>query len=176
MKNRFLQTTVGTFVALLMLFGYTQFFVLGQESETNDSLEKQTERSQRNIVGAWRTVVTLRSCQTGLPLAPATRGLFTFNEGGTLSEYNSPGPNPAVRSPGHGVWEERRGTRNYSLAFVVNRYDASGGLISTQNVTAALELSESGNSYTTNASFELSDANNNLISTGCATGVGTRFE
>ncbi len=184
MKNTFLKTTVGTFLALLMLFGCTQFFVSGQETETSDSLEEQTERSQRNIVGAWRTVVTPRSCQTGLPVARDSRGLFTFNEGGTLSEYNSPGPNPGVRSPAHGVWERKNGLqqnlfspiKQYSFVFVVNRYDASGGLISTQTVRAALELSASGNSYTTNASFEILDANDNLIATGCATGVGTRIE
>ncbi len=177
MKNKFLKTTVGTFLALLMLFGCTQFFVSGQESETSDSLEKQTERSQRNIVGAWRTAITPLNCQTGLPVAPVGRGLITFNEGGTLSEYNSPGPNPAVRSPSHGVWEQsRRGRHNYSFVFVHNRYDASGAFISSNKVTAALELSASGNSYTANASFEIFDANDNLIGTGCATSVGTRIE
>jgi len=184
MKNKFLKTTVGTFLALLMLFGCTQFFVSGQESETGGSREEQTERSQRNIVGAWRTVVTQRNCQTGLPLAPASRGLITFNEGGTLSEYNSPGPNPSVRSPGHGVWERKNGLqqnlfspiKQYSLVFVINRYDASGALILTLNIRGALELSESGNSYTTNGSVESLDANNNLIATGCATSVGTRIE
>jgi len=72
MKNTFLKTTVGTFLALLMLFGCTQFFVSGQESEPRDSVEKQTERSQRNIVGVWRTAVTRvivkRACRSRLLL------------------------------------------------------------------------------------------------------------
>jgi len=176
MKSKLMQTIGGTFLALLMLFGVTQILVSGQESEKGDLQEEQAKRSGRSLVGAWRTVVTFRNCQTGLPVAPASRGLFTFNEGGTLSEYNSPGPNPAVRSPAHGVWKEQGGRRNYSFVFVVNRYDASGGLINTQNVRGALKLSASGNSYTTNASFESFDANNNLIGTGCATSVGTRIE
>ena len=172
-----MQTIGGTFLALLMLFAGTQIFVSGQESETNNSPEEQSEHARQGIVGAWRTAVTLRNCQTGLPVAPASRGLFTFHEGGTLSEYNSPGPNPAVRSPSHGVWEQsRRGRHNYSFVFVHNRYDASGALISSNKVTAALELSESGNSYTANASFEILDANDNLIGTGCATSLGTRIE
>ena len=177
MKNTFLKTTVGTFLALLMLFGAAQIFVSGQESETSDSLEERTERSQRNIVGAWRTAVTQRNCQTGLPLAPASRGLLTFNEGGTLAEYNSPGPNPALRSPGHGVWEQQMHHRgNFSLVFMINRYDASGVFISSQKIRAALELSADGNGFTTNAAIEIFDANDNLIGTGCATGVGTRIE
>ena len=174
MKNTFLKTTVGTFLALLMLFGCTQFFVSGQESETSDSLEEQTEGSQRNIVGAWRTAVTPRSCQTGLPVAPVGRGLITFHEGGTLSEFNlGPGQN---RSPGHGVWEDRRGRRNFSGVFVINRYDATGVFIGTQKVRAAWELSTSGNGFISNAAVEIFDANDNLIGTGCATGVGTRIE
>ncbi len=193
MKNKFMQTTVGTFLALLMLFGCTQFFVSGQESETGNSPEEQIEGARQSIVGAWRTAVTLRNCQTGLPLAPAStpasRGLLTFNEGGTLSEYNAgPGSTPAMRSPGHGVWERLR-EHEYSLVFIINRYDASGVFIGTQKIRAALELgasvnvftnnaaiSASRNSYTTNASFEIFDASDNLIGRGCATSVGTRIE
>ena len=174
MKNTFLKTTVGTFLALLMLFGCTQFFVSGQESEQGDLQEEQAERSRQGIVGAWRTAVTLRDCQTGLPVSPVGRGLFTFHEGGTLSEFNlGPGQN---RSPGHGVWEQRRGRRNFSGVFVVNRYDATGVFIGTTKVRAAWELSTSGNSYITNAAVEIFDANDNLVGTGCATGVGTRIE
>jgi hypothetical protein len=160
-----------------MLFGFTQISVLGQESKTSNSPEEQTEHSQRNIVGAWRTAVTLRNCQTGLPVSPVGRGLLTFNEGGTLSEYNgSPALPPAMRSPGHGVWEQQRGRRNFSGVFVINRYDATGVFIGTTKVTVAWKLSASGNSFTSNAAVEIFDANDNLIGTGCATSVGTRIE
>ena len=179
-----MQTIVGTFLALAMLFAGAQIFVSGQESEKGASLEEQGERSRDGIVGAWRTVVTPRNCQTGLPVAPASRGLLTFNEGGTLAEYNSPGQNPALRSPGHGVWQRKDDLRTdsndlsqqYSFVFVINRYDASGVFISSQKVTAALKLSANGNGFTTNAAVEIFDANDNLIGTGCATGVGTRIE
>ncbi len=176
MKSKFMQTIGGTFLALAMLFGVTQIFVSGQESEKGASSAEQTEHIRQGIVGAWRTAVTQRNCQTGLPLAPALRGLLTFNEGGTLAEYNSPGQNPALRSPGHGVWEQQRGRRDYSFVFVINRYDASGVFISSQKVTATLKLSALGNGFTTNAAVEIFDANDNLIGTGCATGVGTRIE
>jgi hypothetical protein len=79
MKNKFLKTTVGTFLALLMLFGCTQFFVSGQESETGNSPEEQIEGARPSIVGAWRTAVTLRSCQTGLPVVPTFRGRSLYN-------------------------------------------------------------------------------------------------
>ncbi|HXH70956.1 MAG TPA: hypothetical protein VNI60_11560 [Pyrinomonadaceae bacterium] len=183
MKSKFMQMIGRTFLALLMLFGFTQISVSGQERETGNSPEEQIEHARPSIKGAWRTAVTQHNCQTGLPLAPASRGLLTFNEGGTLAEYNSPGQNPALRSPGHGVWEQHRskrnfsfGGRNYSFVFMINRYDASGVFISSQKVRAALRLSASGNSFTTNAAVEIFDANDNLIGTGCATAVGTRIE
>ncbi|MBA2606533.1 MAG: hypothetical protein H0U96_06665 [Acidobacteria bacterium] len=160
----------------------------GQESETGNSPEEQIEGARQSIVGAWRTAVTQRNCQTDLPLAPASRGLLTFNEGGTLSEYNAgPALSPAMRSPGHGVWLRLR-EREYSFVFIINRYDASGVFIGTTKIRAALELGASGNFFndaaisasrnvfTTNAAVEIFDASDNLIGRGCATSVGTRIE
>ncbi len=176
MKNKFMQTTVGTFLALLMLFGATQIFVAGQESEPGNLQDEQAERSGNTIVGAWRTAVTQRNCQTGEPTGPGSRGLITFHEGGTLSEYNAgPAQTPAMRSPAHGVWEKRRG-RIYSFAFVINRYNATGVFIGTQQIRGFLELAAGGDSYTSNVTVEVFDANDNLVGTGCATSTGTRFE
>jgi len=94
-----------------------------------------------------------------------------------MSEYGiGPGQSPALRSPGHGVWEQRRGRRNYSFAFIFYRYDASGVFIGSQKVMAALELGANGDGFTTNSSIEVFDAGDNLIATGCATAIGTRFE
>ena len=189
MKNTFLKTTVGTFLALLMLFGAAQIFVSGQESEQGDLQEEQVERSRDSLVGAWRTAVTMRNCQTGLPIGPGSRGLLTFNEGGTMSEYNAgPASPPSMRSPGHGAWERLR-EHEYSFVFVINRYDASGVFIGIQKIRATLELGASGNVFTnnavisgsrnvfaTNAAVEIFDASDNLTGRGCATSIGTRIE
>lgn len=174
-----MQTTVGTFLALLMLFGCTQIFVSGQESENNILQEDKDERFGRTIEGAWRTAVTPRNCQTGVPVAPVIQGLFTFHKGGTMSEYGiSPGQmqTPALRSPGHGIWERDYGWRNYSFAFIFLRYDASGVFVGTQKITGTLVLGASGNGFNTSSSVQIFDANGNQIGTGCATAVGTRFE
>ncbi len=172
-----MQTIGGTFLVLLMLFAGTQIFVSGQASEKGDTPEP-SERSGQSIEGVWRTAVTPRNCQTGLPLAPAFRGLFTFNEGGTMSEYGiGPGQTPALRSPGHGVWEQQmRGRGNYSFKFIHYRYDASGVFIGSQKITADLDLGFNGNSFMTNSSIEVFDAGDNLVGTGCATATGTRFQ
>ena len=142
----------------------------GQNQASNSSAA-----SERTIHGVWQTAVTPRNCQTGQPVAPTFHGLFTFNQGGTLSEFGVVA-NPAQRSPGHGLWQHEQGWNDYSLKFTFLRYDASGAFIGTQKVTATLELGASGDEFTTNGAVEIFDASGNLVGTGCATAVGTRFE
>jgi hypothetical protein len=133
--------------------------------------------SERTIQGAWRTMVTPVSCQTGDPLGPPFPGLFTFNKGGTMSEYGiGPGSSPALRSPGHGVWEHEHGWQDYSFTFTFYRYDASGVFIGSQKVTATLELGASGDEFTTQSVVQVLDVNGNVIATFCARAAGTRFE
>ena len=132
---------------------------------------------ERTIQGAWRTMVTGVDCQTGVPLGTPFPGLFTFNEGGTMSEYGiGPGSNPALRSPGHGVWQHEHGWQNYSYAFTYYRYNSSGVFIGSQKVTSALELGASGDEFITHSVVSVLDANDNVIATRCATAAGTRFE
>src|SRR5215470_17751370 len=89
----------------------------------------------RAIVGAWRTVVTLYNCQTGNPTAPPFPGLITFNDGGTMSEWGlRQGQNPALRSPGHGVWQREHDWQNYSFAVMFYRYDANGVFLGPQRI------------------------------------------
>lgn len=132
---------------------------------------------ERTIQGVWRTMVTPINCQTGDPVAPPFPGLFTFNKGGTMSEYGiGPGSSPALRSPGHGVWEHVRGWQNYSFTFMFDRYNATGVFIGSQKVTATVELGASGDVLTTNSLGEILDANGNVIATFCASTAATRFE
>ena len=142
--------------------------------------ENQTptiEGVQRTIQGAWRTMVTGVDCQTGAPLGSPFPGLFTFNEGGTMSEYGiGPGSSPALRSPGHGVWQRGQGWQNYSFAFTYYRYDANGVFIGSQKVTAALELAASGDEFISHSVVSILDANDNVIATRCGRAAGTRFE
>ena len=132
--------------------------------------------SERTIRGVWRTVVTPRNCQTGEAF-PSLPGLFTFNQGGTMSEYGiGPGSSPALRSPGHGVWEREHGWQDYSFAFTFYRYNASGVFLGSQKISAALELAGNGDEFASRSVIEIRDANDAIIGTGCATAVGRRFE
>ena len=163
-------------LAVITALTATSSMVSGQNIQDEQSSESSKAR-ERTIEGVWRTVVTPRNCQTGEPVAPPFPGLFTFDKGGTMSEYGiSPGLSPALRSPGHGVWQREHGWQEYSFIFTFYRYNANGVFIRSQKITAALELGASGDEFTTNSAVEVFDANDNLIGTGCATAAGTRFE
>lgn len=168
-----MQTIAGTFLALLMLFGATQIFVSGQE-KVNSSLEPPLVSSARTIEGVWQTTVTQRNCQTGEAIR-ISKGLATYYERGTMSETSNALP-PALRSPGHGVWEkESRST--YSASFIFQRFNPDGTYAGTQKITSAIELGgRNGNTYATTTSIQIFDVNDNLIGTGCATATATRFE
>lgn len=167
-------TITGTFLVLLTVFGVAQIYVSGQEKE-NDSNQKTSENSRHSIVGVWETIVTPRNCQTGAPVAPDFQGLITFNEGGTVAETAS-GSNPALRSPGHGVWRRENGVRNYSMKVVFLRFSPTGVFIGKQKITQTAELSADGNQSTSTGTVEILDLNGNVLGSGCATSTATRFE
>ena len=94
-----------------------------------------------------------------------------------MSEFGiGPGSSPALRSPGHGVWQREHGWQDYSYTFVYYRYDSSGGFIGSQKVTSQLELAASGDAFVTKSVVEIIGVNNNVIATACASAAGTRFE
>jgi len=167
MKNRFMQTTVGTFLALLMLFGGTQL-VSAQDGEGQDSLE-----------GVWRVTITPRNCVTGVPIPTAAfEALLTFHKGGTLSAWFQNSTITITRSPSHGLWQRERGWGDYSFKFVHIRFDlATSAFLASQVARGTLRLSESGNEFTTNTSTTSFDVNGvSLPGMGCSNAVGTRFE
>ena len=167
--------TGGISFAVISALAITVSFAAAQDTQHQQSSATSTANA-RTIQGVWRTVVTPRNCQTGDAILTLS-GLFTFNQGGTMSEYGiGPGSSPALRSPGHGVWQREHGWQDYSFAFTYYRYNASGVFLGSQKVRAALELGASGDEFASRSVIEILDVNDNVIGTGCATAVGTRFE
>ena len=171
-----MQTTAGTFLALLMLFGAAQIFVSGQTDDRNNSktLFPLPTHARESIEGVWQTTVTQRNCQTGNVIR-TFRGLSTYHEGGTVSE-TSAALSPALRSPGHGVWEKESHS-TFSSSFIFLFFNPDGTLAGTQKITSTIVLGgRNGNTYDTTTSIQVFDVNNNLLGTGCATATATRFE
>ena len=130
---------------------------------------------EKTIIGVWRMALTTVNCQTG-DVIRTVRGLWTFHEGGTMSEYASaPGVSPSLRGSGHGVWQREHGWQDYSLTFIFYRYDASGVFTGSQRAKIALKLGASGDGFTATSAIEVRDANGNVTFTGCGTPTGTRF-
>ena len=167
MKNKLMNTVAGTFLALFMICVAAPVNISGQENDSD-------QKPYRSIVGVWETVVTVRNCETGAPLAPAFQGLSTYHNGGTYTE--NAGTNPILRSPAHGVWERESGWRMYSLKSVFLRFNASGVFIGKQRIFQTVELSDNGDQLTSSGRFEMLDVNGNLVGSGCSTVTATRFE
>ena len=126
---------------------------------------------QRSLVGVWLTEVTRRNCDTGLPIG-TSRIQVTFAEGGTFLETIGPS---AIRSPGNGIWKREHGWNEYSSAMRFMRYDGAGVFVGSGVVRAAITLDETGDHYTSTATNDVLDVNGNVIGSGCATSVSTRF-
>ena len=159
-----MQPIVGTLLGLMMLVGCAQIFVSAQ----SDNIKEP------GIVGVFRTTVTQRNCQTGNPIA-TFQGLSTFNKGGTMTE-TSTALSPALRSPGHGVWRRESGFQEYSFAFTFLRFNPDGTFAGTQVIRQTATLAPGGNQYNATGFIEVYNASGNLLGTGCATSVATRFE
>ena len=161
--------------ALISALTITASIASAQDTKNQQS-SAASAAHERTIQGVWRTAVTPRNCQTGEAILTLP-GLFTFNQGGTMSEYGiGPGSSPALRSPGHGVWQGEHGWQDYSFAFTFYRYNASGAFLGSQKITATLELGAGGDVFASRSAIEILDVNGAVIGTGCATAIGTRFE
>jgi len=174
MKNTFLKSIVGTALSLLMLIGGAHISALGQDVETSDQIEANQEQNpKRSLVGVWLTQVTRRNCVTGEPIAPVGNIQLTYARGGTLLETIGPS---TLRSHGNGIWKREHGWNEYSYALRFMRYDSAGAFVGSGVVRGAITLDETGDHYTATATNDVLDANGNVIASGCATSVSTRFQ
>src|SRR5688572_22623255 len=159
MNKQTLRAIGGASLAILMLIGLAQVGVPAQGQNGNEP----------NLVGSWNVQVTVRDCQTGMPIPviPVFPALITYHQGGTMQETDLGGPG-LVRLPGHGVWERQNG-RQYSAAFRFLNFTPGGTFVGTNVIRSSITLSHSGNEYTSTDTLEILDANGNLINSGCAT-------
>jgi hypothetical protein len=129
----------------------------------------------RGVEGTWKVEVTQIDCTTGDPLGPPFQSLLTFASGGTMTETtDNPMFFPAERSPGHGVWSFKGGSRYAAAttAFVT----LNGALTKTQEIRQTIEMDDDLNRFTTvKATVQFFDPTGKLLVTGCATATGVRF-
>jgi hypothetical protein len=122
------------------------------------------------IVGVWDSIATGKDCTTGAVLG-SFKGLAVFNSGGTASFDNS--RPPSSQGAAFGTWKREAG-QNYSVTLVFMRFNPDGTLAGTQKAKVTRTLSEDGNSYTGAVAGQVIDAAGNVVSSYCATDVGSR--
>jgi hypothetical protein len=168
MKNTILKTTGALALAILMLAAVSA--ILTAQNKNNETVPGE---NVKKLDGAWSVQSTGRNCQTGAPLATFPT-MLTFNYGGTMQEFGTRNA-PSLRGSGQGVWRQESG-RNYTSAFQFFRFNADGSYAGKQVVRQEIELSDSGDEFTSSATAQVLDAGGNVIANNCSTGAGTRFE
>lgn len=184
MKSRILRTMSGA--ALLAVLALAGAMTLTSGPRARAEGQEGPGESKSNagkLEGTWRVQVTLRDCQTGAALRPASPALLTFAEGGTLTETTTLFP-PAVRGPGHGIWR-RTGRGAYaavSEAFLFNPgAPPANAWIGTQRITQTIQIGEDPDELTSTASTEFFGPGGGPIpgfppAPGCATAAAHRME
>ncbi len=168
MKTTFLKSIGGTALALLVLVGGQQISVsAGSKFRFG---KKKDEGHKPSLVGVWVTQVTRRNCETGEPIG-GQQVQFTFAKGGTLLETIGPS---IVRSHGNGIWKREHGGTSIPTSYV-SCDTMRPAFVGSGVVRGAIRLDENGNHYTATATNDVLDVNGNVISSGCATSVSTRF-
>jgi len=140
---------------------------MGPKARANDT------GSDNGLEGAWRVQVTVRDCQTSAALRtfPA---LFTFAKGGTFSGTTA-GQLPALSTTNLGIWRHTDG-HAYSAVSETFIFSTAGVWTQTHRLTRAIEIGNNEDVFTDTVALQIFDTNGNVIVTGCATSVASRFE
>jgi hypothetical protein len=138
----------------------------------------QSEESASGLQGTWRVQVNLISCSTGQNIGPSFSSLLTFARGGTLTgTTRNPAFQPGQRTPDFGIWS-KTGSNTYaadSEAFILFTNSTPPIFQSgTQRISQTITLN--GNSFESVAITRFYDTAGNLLISGCAHALATRFE
>lgn len=135
--------------------------------------QSEDAESHHGLEGAWRLQLSVRDCQTNQVLRtfPA---LATFAKGGTLT-LTTAGQLPSLSTTGLGVWRHTNG-HTYSALSEAFVFSPAGVWIQTQRLTRTIEIDNDADEFTETVALEILDTNGNVIVTGCATSVATRFK
>jgi len=133
-------------------------------------LSAHEDQDRQRIEGVWDVAVTIRQCDSGIPVV-AIHAMNMFIQGGTLTETS----NDVLRSSSLGTW--RRVSRlGYTAVFRFFTFNADGSFAGRNKITRTIKLSADGNRFSANAVFEVLDVNDNLVVNGCATETARRLE
>jgi hypothetical protein len=168
-------------IALAVMFipALSSTMVFGQNKADEQSANSSAQTQGNDLVGVWEefNVPSENDCATGLPLpgTPIIRALYSFNQGGTMYvEDNAPFDGP-YRSTGAGPWKRISG-RNYAYLNLHYAFSPDKAFTVAIKQKANLTLSQDGNSFTENGTFEVIEPGGNVIYAGCYAATAQRFK
>lgn len=165
MKTKLMKSYLAAAVSILGLSALLAF------TPTSGSAQGAPEQMRGDrIEGVWDSQVSIVDCNSGTVIA-GFRGLGMFIRGGSLTQTNN--MPPTLSSPSMGRWQ-RLGRGHYTATFRFFRFLPDGSYTGTQKVTRDIQLDASGNTFTSDVSFETSDTAGNVIATGCGTETSVR--
>ncbi len=116
-------------------------------------------------------------CISGLPDpdAPQVRVLYSFNQGGTMSEEEAQPFDGPYRASALGIWKRTSG-RNYTTVYTNYAFNPDKTLAVIIKQRTNIRLHRDGNSFTERGTAEVRDPDGNLIVSGCFADTPTRLQ
>jgi hypothetical protein len=129
------------------------------------------------IEGVWNARVNITNCKPGnIPgdvVFASFDAMNIFARDGVFHDTNS--VSPAGQSAHFGYWRHLR-RRQYEFAVRFFLFDAAGANTGWRIVRHTVVLSSSGQSFTSTGTAETFDRDGLLLTTGCSTSTGLRFD
>jgi hypothetical protein len=119
---------------------------------------------EHRLVGSWQIID---------PGSGTFIGLLTADGSGTTTVSSTVSTPAAFVSTAHGVWEKTGQT--YSITTRAFLYDAAGNLIFTRKVRSNVQLSQDGQTYTSDVVIDVMQLDGTVIQTLTLTADGIRI-
>jgi hypothetical protein len=145
--------------------------------QTSAAYAHESPGRSARIEGVWNARVNITNCQPGNVPGDITIASFDamniFARDGVFHDTNS--VSPAGQSAHFGYWRHVR-RRHYEFAVRFFLFDAAGASAGWRIVRHNVVLSPSGQSFTSKGTAETFDNDGLLLTTGCSTSTGLRFD
>jgi hypothetical protein len=152
--------TQNFFIALTIILAIASSAAFGQ-NKSEQQTASLTDEQANTLVGVWESVGPVSAdCQTGEPSGPVIRALYSFHQGGTMTEENTDPIEGPYRNTGHGIWKRNLGG-TYSAVYMHYGYLPDNTHLVTVKVKSTITLDRNLGSFTQNGTFEVFDSQGN---------------
>lgn len=153
----------------------------GQNKADKQSVTAPQDQEGSDLVGVWESIgqSAFADCQTGTPDpdSPKIRVLYTFNQGGTMTEASTDPIDGPYRTSSQGIWK-RTGERTFTTVYTHYSFSPDRTFTVTVKLKTNITLSEDANSLSESGTFEVLDPNdnNNVVFSGCLNNTGAPYK